>query len=575
MKTFLAAVNSKFIHTALAVRSLSAFVKDRFEVSYAEYTINNEPEKVVGHLYEQQADIYGFSVYIFNVDFVRRLIRTLRLLRPDCIIFVGGPEVSYHCREFLVSEPAVDFILSGEGEQTFSEFLSAVQSGDSRSALKKRLRETPIAGIHFLENGEYFCGQQRAGICDLSVLPFPYTAAELIQLKDRILYYEGSRGCPFHCSYCMSSVEGGVRAMPLERVFEDLNRFLSARVRQVKWVDRTFNFDRKRALAIWKYLCQNDNGVTNFHFEISAWLLDSESLDFLKTVRPGLFQFEVGVQSTYEPTLSAISRSVSFERLREVLSALSGTNIPVHADLIAGLPFETYQRFGISFNDVLQLSPDCLQLGFLKMLHGAPIELQTQHGYVVNPEPPYEVLYNRYISYPQLQKLKQIEALLEWYYNSHLCPREILWIGQKWFHQDYFSFFEQLSSFLSESGFFDVSHRPAELFDVLYAFLSKHFGASAAEQVVGRAYFSYEKASVIPCWIQTIRIERDALVELLKQPEQFLDLLDPADRTRFLQMESKKWFRHAELVIYPATEDFSEEKILYLYKDIKKGYHII
>ena len=506
MEAYLVAVNSKFIHTAAAVRSLCRYINSKvnLDIDFGEYTINQNSDKVLMDLYIKQANIYGFSMYIFNLSYLMPVIMDLKKLYPDKIFFAGGPEVSYGTEDFLRKNKEVDFVICGEGEQTVLQFLTATK-GLTCGQAKELLYYHPIPGVAFLRNGEYLYGGENVPLCNLDEIPFLYTEDELPQLKNRILYYESSRGCPFHCSYCLSSREKGVRVLSLARVFSDLQKFLTANVRLVKFVDRTFNFNKSRALEIWKFLREFDNGYTEFHFEISAWLLDDECLTFLSSIRPGLFRFEIGIQSTNERTLSAISRNVSYERIRNVLEKMRGINIPIHVDLIAGLPYETYEIFKKSFNDAFSLKPNCLQLGFLKVLKGAPISMQQEYGYVFKSSPPYEVLYNRYITYKEIHILKRIEEVLELYYNAGICAESLYIICMQIFQADAFSFFEQFSEWLRDKQFFSVSHKVHNLFVYLYNFICLFMNRVDAEVLVAHDLLSFEKVAHLPEWFEVVQ----------------------------------------------------------------------
>ncbi len=409
-KTVLVAVNAQYIHTGLGVRSIAAYVRQETgcSIPLLEFTINNTEKDVLAALYECKADAYLFSCYIWNIEFILRVVRNLRQLRPDASIGLGGPQVSYQANEILRTESAVDFIVIGEGEATVCQLLGLLSAGAS-------LQE--CLGIVYREDGHVIATPARQPL-SLDTLAFAYP--DLQELQHRIVYYESMRGCPFSCSYCSSSIERGVRKRSLSLVFADLSVFLQRQVSQVKFVDRTFNCDKAHALGIWKWLVAHDNGVTNFHFELSGELLDDDTLAFLSGVRPQLFQFEIGVQSTNIQTLQEIDRSANLARLfSNVSRLLSVGNIHVHLDLIAGLPYEGYQRFQKSFNDVYAYKPHQFQLGFLKILPGSAMQkLAHAYGMLYSESAPYEALMNRWISYDQMVLLHGVADMVNIYYNS-------------------------------------------------------------------------------------------------------------------------------------------------------------
>lgn len=392
MKILLAAVNAKFSHTNLAVRDLqNVLAAAGLEAEIAEYTINQPAWEILADLARRGADAYCFSCYIWNIDMVRRVGADLRLLAPGTSILLGGPEVSFGAEEQLAAMPWADAVLCGEGEPLIAGVL----------------REKRPRGVYRAE-----------GYADLDALPFPYR--DLGALQNRVLYYESSRGCPFGCSYCLSSADRTVRYRSLPRVFDDLRRFLDAGVMQVKFVDRTFNLDEGRALSIWKFLAENDNGTTCFQMELGGDLLTKEQIVFLSSVRPGLFQFEIGVQSTCEETLAEICRKTEIGRLTENVRALSAAgNLHLHLDLIAGLPREDFTRFAQSYDEVFALRPEQLQLGFLKLLRGSSLYARReQYGLVYSETPPYEILCTPELSFQELVELKMVEEMTETYYNS-------------------------------------------------------------------------------------------------------------------------------------------------------------
>lgn len=392
MKTLLVAVNAKFSHTNLAVRSLKkALDAAEIPAEFAEFTINQTPDEILRGIAAFAPDRVLFSCYIWNIAMVRRIGADLRLLFPEASILLGGPEVSFDAEKQLQSMPWADGILCGEGEGQIARVL-----GEDRPR-----------GV--------FCAD---AFINLDTLPFPYE--DLDALQNRVIYYESTRGCPFGCSYCLSSADRTTRARSLPLVFADLQRLLDARVMQVKFVDRTFNLDAERALRIWRYLAEHDNRITCFQMELGGDLLTEEQIAFLQTVRPGLFQFEIGVQSTCGETMETVCRKTDFAKLREnVLAVKSAGNIHQHLDLIAGLPGEGFERFGKSYDEVFALRPEQLQLGFLKLLRGSRLYAQRgAYGLVHSDYPPYEILCTRELSFSELTRLKSVEEMTEVYYNS-------------------------------------------------------------------------------------------------------------------------------------------------------------
>ncbi len=409
-KTALVAVNAQYIHTGLGVRSIAAYVRREtdYTLDVMEFTINNPEQDVLAALYDSKADAYLFSCYIWNIEFILRTVRNLRQLLPSVHIALGGPQVSYQAHAVLTAEPAVDCIVTGEGEATVCQLIGLLKTDAPLSG---------CPGIVYRQGEQIIATPARA---PLSMDALSYAYPDLDQLQHRIVYYESMRGCPFSCSYCSSSIEHGVRKRSLPLVFADLSVFLDHQVPQVKFVDRTFNCNKAHAMGIWKWLAAHDNGVTNFHFELSGELLDEEMLQFLSGVRPQLFQFEIGVQSTNPKTLQEIDRPANLEQLfAKVRRLLAPGNIHVHLDLIAGLPYEDYTRFQTSFNDVYAYKPHQFQLGFLKVLPGSAMEQQAQaYGLLYSKGAPYEVLENRWISYAEIMLLHGVAHMVNTYYNS-------------------------------------------------------------------------------------------------------------------------------------------------------------
>ena len=461
MRVLLIAVNAKYIHSNPAVYSLRAYAQaalgDQPEVGIeiAEYTINQNTENILADIYRHRPDIAAFSCYIWNWNTIQELLPELPKLLPDTRLWLGGPEVSFHAEKILAQYTQLTGIMVGEGEETFTQLVRFYH------APKGQLQDIP--GL-VLPQGR----TQPRELTDMSKLPFLYE--DLGKFQNRIIYYESQRGCPFRCAYCLSAIDKSVRLRDIETVKKELQYFLDHKVSQVKFIDRTFNCNAAHTLAIWRYLLENDNGVTNFHFEIAADLMTEDELEVLKQMRPGLIQLEIGVQSTNEQTLHAINRYMSLEHLRQVVDKIhSFHNIHQHLDLIAGLPYEDYDSFVTSFNDVYAMRPQQLQLGFLKVLKGSPIEEKAEeYGIVYNSRPPYEVLYSRWIPYDDVLRLKGIEEMVELYYNScqftHTLP-----VLEKEFSSP-FALYEALSQYYEEKGYYINTPARAYRYQVLLEF---------------------------------------------------------------------------------------------------------
>lgn len=466
-KVILAALNAKYIHSNLALRYLSRFQDNnrKHHVETMEFTINQRLDFIAEELFRKQPDVVLFSCYIWNVEMLRQLCPILKKIMPDCVIGFGGPEVSYESETFLRENPAVDFVMHGEGELVFTKYLEHLDAGNPAT-----LGE--IESLTYRQGDEIFSTPQMHPM-DLALLPFPYED-DFSDVQNQIIYYESSRGCPYHCGYCLSSVENGVRFVPLDKVLPDLQKFLDKNVPQVKFIDRTFNCRKSHAMAIWKYLHEHDNGVTNFHFEITADLIDQETIDFLKTVRKGLFQFEIGVQSTNPQTIRAINRNVDFAALSEIVQQIKdGGNIHQHLDLIAGLPYEDYDSFGRSFNDVYALHPEQLQLGFLKVLKGSMLhQKQKEFEIVYHDTAPYEVLTTHELPYADTLRLKYVEEMVETYYNSGRFLHTLAYLVP--LYESPFAFFEALSQFWVAENYHYLGLSKMGLFDVLWRFVEQN-----------------------------------------------------------------------------------------------------
>ena len=463
MKILLAACNAKYIHSNPAVYDLRAFASEYKEhILLGEYTINQTKDEILKEIYRSGAEVVCFSCYIWNISFVRELIFDLKKILPGTAFWVGGPEVSFDAENFLKEMPQVTGVMVGEGEETFLEL--------ARYYIEKKGTLADIRGIAFRENGEIFHNGWRK-VMDLSRVPFAYEQTE--DFANRIIYYESSRGCPFSCSYCLSSIDKKLRFRNLELVKKELQFFLDKKVPQVKFVDRTFNCKHDHAMEIWKYILEHDNGVTNFHFEISADLLREEELELMSRMRPGLIQLEIGVQSTNPDTIRAIHRNMDLKKLEaSVARVKSFGNIHQHLDLIAGLPCEDYESFRRSFEQVYRMKPDQLQLGFLKVLKGSSMYHEAQKYEILYKEKePYEVLSTAWLSYEDILKLKMVESMVEVYYNSGQFRKTLSWIET--YYQEMFSFYESLGAYYEEKGYEEISHSRLRRYEILLEFLKE------------------------------------------------------------------------------------------------------
>ena len=463
MKILLAACNAKYIHSNPAVYDLRAFASEYKEhILLGEYTINQTKDEILKEIYRSGAEVVCFSCYIWNISFVRELIFDLKKILPGTAFWVGGPEVSFDAENFLKEMPQVTGVMVGEGEETFLEL--------ARYYIEKKGTLADIRGIAFRENGEIFHNGWRE-VMDLSRVPFAYEQTQ--DFANRIIYYESSRGCPFSCSYCLSSIDKKLRFRNLELVKKELQFFLDKKVPQVKFVDRTFNCKHDHAMEIWKYILEHDNGVTNFHFEISADLLREEELELMSRMRPGLIQLEIGVQSTNPDTIRAIHRNMDLKKLEaSVARVKSFGNIHQHLDLIAGLPCEDYESFRRSFEQVYRMKPDQLQLGFLKVLKGSSMYHEAQkYEILYKAKEPYEVLSTAWLSYEDILKLKMVESMVEVYYNSGQFRKTLSWIET--FYQEMFSFYESLGAYYEEKGYEEISHSRLRRYEILLEFLKE------------------------------------------------------------------------------------------------------
>ena len=461
MKILLAACNAKYIHSNLAVYNLRAYAEEyREHIILKEYTINQQKDEILRDIYLEKPDIICFSCYIWNISFVKEIAEDLKKILPESVFWAGGPEVSFDAEDFLKKNPGFFGVMVGEGEETFRELCRFYV--ENKGSLEE------ISGIAFYF-GEKIRHNGWREIMDLSKVPFAYENME--DFRNKIVYYESSRGCPFSCSYCLSSVDKKLRFRNLDLVKKELQFFIDRKVPQVKFVDRTFNCKHSHAMEIWQYILEHDNGITNFHFEISADLLKEEELSLMEKMRPGLIQLEIGVQSTNPDTIKAIRRTMDFERLSEIVNKIhSFGNIHQHLDLIAGLPYENYDSFRNSFNQVYALKPEQLQLGFLKVLKGSLMkEMEEEYGIVHKEKEPYEVLSTKWLSYGEILKLKTVESMVEVYYNSGQFQNTLNYMES--FFEDAFSMYEELGKFYEEKGYHSISHSRMRRYEILLEFL--------------------------------------------------------------------------------------------------------
>ena len=459
-KILLTAINAKYIHSNLAVYSLKAYAQSCFDVpvEIAEYTINQQTDDILRDIYKRKPDMICFSCYIWNINYVEELIPEVAKVLPNAEIWVGGPEVSYDSRKVLERLPEVTGVMKGEGEETFA----ALAAGQDRETL---------LGITYRDANGQIQENPWRDVMDLNKVPFVYK--DMKDFENKIIYYESSRGCPFSCSYCLSSVDKKLRFRDLELVKTELQFFIDQEVPQVKFVDRTFNCSHTHAMGIWKYIAEHDKGITNFHFEVSADLLSEEEIAFIQTMRPGLIQLEIGVQSTNPDTIKEIKRTMKFHKVAEAVKAVSAPgNIHQHLDLIAGLPYEDLESFKKSFDDVYALRPEQLQLGFLKVLKGSFMEQNREaYGLVFKNKPPYEVLSTKWLPFEDVLLLKGVEEMVELYYNTSQFTNTLAELEQEF--DSYFQLYGELAKYYEANGLDKMSHSRITRYEILLQFIQE------------------------------------------------------------------------------------------------------
>lgn len=553
MKILLVAMNAKYIHSNLAVYSLRAYAKSVCaalpHIEIAEYTINQQEDEVLQDIYRKKPDVLCISCYIWNITMAECIVREIKKICPDLPIWLGGPEVSYDAKDVLCRLPQLTGVMKGEGEQTFAALCDLYE----KESLKKAAIELSlIAGITYREDARTIKENPWRQILELSEIPFVYEELELFDHK--IIYYESSRGCPFSCSYCLSSVDKKLRFRDMSLVKQELQFFLKQKVAQVKFVDRTFNCSHTHALQIWSYIAEHDNGVTNFHFEISADLLDETEIELLKTMRPGLIQLEVGIQSTNPDTIREIRRSMKFEEVeRAVTEIKNARNIHQHLDLIAGLPYEDLTSFKKSFDDVYRLSPEQLQLGFLKVLKGAFMEKRSrEYGLIYKDKPPYEVLCTKWLSYGELLELKGVEEMVEIYYNSGQFDYTIKEL-EKEFCSTY-ELYRQLSVYLRQHTETGTKHKRSTKYEHLLGFVKEyaHQKEVRYRELLTYDYYLRENAKTRPEFAGEYLVEKSYLREFYEKESRqrnYLSGYEAYDSNQMRKMTHIEYFASMEKTI--------------------------
>ncbi|HIU76855.1 MAG TPA: B12-binding domain-containing radical SAM protein [Candidatus Pelethocola excrementipullorum] len=563
-RILLAAVNAKYIHSNLAVYSLRAYARKRgLPVELAEYTINQSKDEVMKGIFQYKPDVLCFSCYIWNISFIRELIADLHKVLPGTDIWVGGPEVSYDAVKVLEENSGISGVMRGEGEKTFAELAAwfVLREGDSSTCnVDKHPEIREILGITYRdEQGQIQMNPDRE-IMDLSEAPFPYE--ELQDFEHRIIYYESSRGCPFSCSYCLSSIDKRLRFRNLELVKKELQFLIDQKVPQVKFVDRTFNCKKEHAMEIWQFLLESDNGVTNFHFEIAADLITEEELDLLAKMRPGLVQLEIGVQSTNLETLEAIKRKMDFEKVGEIVQRIQKShNIHQHLDLIAGLPYEDYESFSKSFRDVYRLHPQQLQLGFLKVLKGSYMEAHLEeYGGVYQDKEPYEILATRWLPYEDVLRLKLVEEMVEVYYNSGQFQNLMKAMEEN--YSNMFQFFAGLGAYYEERGYLKLSHTRIRRYEILLGFLEEKFPEEIQKyrELAVLDVYARENAKSRPSFAADLGEYKDRRRKFFRQEEETRELLPSYEGYDWKQMMK---MTHVEILSAVSKE---RKAVLFDYK---------
>ncbi len=546
----LIAINAKYIHSNLAIQYLKSYCKsNNIDVTALEFNINDSIDNILSDIYLTEYNVLAFSCYIWNIEIVLKICGSIKKMRPDSVIILGGPEVSYESLDLIGSY--ADFIVAGEGEITFFQLIKYLE-GDIKD-LKS------IGGLIYKKENELIINEKRKTITDLSIIPFPYD--DLSKYKNRIIYYETCRGCPFQCQYCLSSVERGVRFFPLTRVFKEIGFFIDNKVKQVKLVDRTFNCDKERCLEIMNYIIDK-NGVTNFHFEISPMLIDEDFLSLAAKAPKGLFQYEIGIQSTNSITLKSIKRNEPFKKTKDNISKLQSQKLShIHLDLIAGLPNEDIKSFEKSFNDAYSLQPDLLQLGFLKLLKGSGLRNDaSKYNIKYHDYPPYEVISTDSLSYKDMITLKNVEKLLNTYYNSGRFRKSISYINREYFNNP-FKLYLSLSDYYNDNNYISKSLKNADLYLALYNFVSDTLGMSLAFNELLKYDFFVNFGAPVPDFLNKLEVKNmkphiNSFIKNEKIIEEYLPEL------QFMDIRQKQKILSFQTFYIDVINDFSEKEII-------------
>ena len=552
MKILLVAINAKYIHSNLAVYYLKACApKEQQEyMEIAEYTINNSKEEILKDIYKRQPDVIAVSCYIWNITMVRELVPELSKVIPKAQIWLGGPEVAYDAENVIESLPQIKGVVTGE---------SLMRDGSELGILESK-------GLVFRQGNEIVMSEPQP-LLNMDDIPFIYQDLNLKEFENRIIYYESSRGCPFSCSYCLSSIEKQVRFRSISLVEKELQFFLDHKVPQVKFVDRTFNCSHQHAMAIWNYIKEHDNGVTNFHFEIAADILNEEELELLNTLRPGLVQLEIGVQSTNPETIKEIRRTMDFDKLSQIVNRIKkGNNIHEHLDLIAGLPYEDYQSFIRSFNQVMSLKPEQLQLGFLKVLKGSFMyEQKEEYGLVYTSLPPYEVLFTKWLSFDDVLKLKEVEEMVETFYNSNQF-RNSLNLLEKYF-DSYFTMYKSLADFYAKSGYTVASPSRIKRYYILLEFVEEEAKTNRKMQSDYSVLVKMKEQLTIDLYLrENLKSRPDFCADLTPFKQQIRDFYSEESQNR-IYLKNYEEFNEKQLMRMTHMDVIDQKLVLFDYQN--------